>query len=273
MVHCTVSVRFQTLGVAAVRPLTEQTVLQRRAFAEIQGVAQPLRRSSCKTVVVGGHAAARRGQPLEQGCAHRAERWHTAQTPLPFFAHRFRTTDSGNPMSLDPRLPVAADTACAGSVPHVATVVPRRRFIAGASALVGSTAIGLPARAAGKRVPRKGSAQVRLHQADRLRAAGHRLRKALLRGRGPERHARSAGQLEGAARPRDRRPARRRAHAGRPAAGRDHRLRHQGRRRHRVQHGPERQRHHGVERGLGRDEAAPADRRRQGRCTRSRPTR
>ena len=41
---------------------------------------------------------------------------------------------------------------------------------------------------------------------------------------GPQRHARAAGQLEGAARRRDRRPARRRAHARRPAARRDDRL-------------------------------------------------
>jgi nitrate/nitrite transport system substrate-binding protein len=55
------------------------------------------------------------------------------------------------------------------------------------------------------------------------------------------------------------RPARRRAHAGRPAAGRDHRLRHQGAHRHAAVDGPERQRHHRIQRGLGEDEAARAE--------------
>ena len=53
--------------------------------------------------------------------------------------------------------------------------------------------------------------------------------KGFFEDEGPVRHARGAGQLEGAARPRHHRRTRRRAHAGRPAARRDHRLRHQGR--------------------------------------------
>ena len=45
--------------------------------------------------------------------------------------------------------------------------------------------------------------------------------------------------------------ARRRAYAGRSAARRDHRLRHQGAYHHAVLDGPEWQRHHRVQRGLG----------------------
>ncbi len=57
-----------------------------------------------------------------------------------------------------------------------------------------------------------------------------------------------------------------------PAARRDHRLRHQGRRRHRLQHGPQRQRHHRLQRGLGGDEEASAAWRTASRCIRSRPS-
>ena len=127
-----------------------------------------------------------------------------------------------------------------------------------------------PGRAAGAR---EGRAQARLHQAHRHGAARHRLRDRLLRGRGPLRHARAAGELEGAARPRDHRRARRRAHARRPAARRHHRLRHQGRHRHAVLDGPERQRHHRLQRRLGDDEAACPGRGRQARASRSRPMR
>ena len=57
-----------------------------------------------------------------------------------------------------------------------------------------------PCRAAGGR---EGRADARLHQADRHGAAGDRQGEGLLRGRGAQRHARAAGQLEGAARRRD----------------------------------------------------------------------
>jgi hypothetical protein len=61
------------------------------------------------------------------------------------------------------------------------------------------------------------------------------------------------------------RRARRRAHARRPAARRHHRLRHRGRMSSRRSDGPERQRDHGLERGLGADEAArPEDGRQAG---------
>ncbi len=93
-------------------------------------------------------------------------------------------------------------------------------------------------------------------------------RRAIFEDEGLYRHARAAGQLEGAARPRDHRRARRRAHAGGPAARRDDRLRHQGAHHHAVLHGPQRQRHHGLQRGLGADEAAhPEGRRRQARAS------
>ena len=52
---------------------------------------------------------------------------------------------------------------------------------------------------------REGRADARLHQAHRHGAARGRLRDGLLRGRGALRHARAAGELEGAARPGDRR--------------------------------------------------------------------
>ena len=89
--------------------------------------------------------------------------------------------------------------------------------------ILGICAAGLLAERAGigrgRRTGEVGT-EVRLHQAHRHGAAGHRLGEGLLRGRGPVRHAGAAGQLEGAARPRHQRRARRRAHAGRPAARR-----------------------------------------------------
>ena len=59
----------------------------------------------------------------------------------------------------------------------------RRRFIAGATALLGGTALGVSA-ATSKGRPREGGAEARLHQAYRLRAAGHRLREALFEDEG-----------------------------------------------------------------------------------------
>ncbi len=52
----------------------------------------------------------------------------------------------------------------------------------------------------------------------------------------------------------------RRAHAGRPAARRHDRLRHRGAYRHAVFDGPQRQRYHRVQRGLGDDEARASPR-------------
>src|SRR6185312_17341783 len=63
---------------------------------------------------------------------------------------------------------------------------------------------------AGERVAaatREGTAQDRLHQAHGHGAARHRVRERLFRGRGPVRHARTTGELEGGARSRDHRRA------------------------------------------------------------------
>ena len=101
----------------------------------------------------------------------------------------------------------------------------------------------------------KGRPQVRVHQAHRHGADRDRQGAWLFRRRRPLRRGRAAGELEGAARPRHHRRTRRRPHARRPAARRHHRVRHQGARHHAVLHGPQRQRHHRRQCGLGGDEA------------------